>query len=340
MSDLSWSFSGIWNESLEAGREERPLAPRWHIWAGEVGGSYIDRYLKMTAVEPTNPPNARSKRKFEAGNMMEWIVEMVLKRAGILKSSQDWVAHQYPDLLKVTGKLDFLAGGDVDWEKARAEVYALELPEFFNRATTKIINQLAEKYPNGMKEIVLEVKSLSAMMFDMRERNGTPQEHHANQLFHYLKAKNMPEGHVVYICKDDLRILQLGILNPGKQEDIYKNDIEQMTYFIRNKIMPDKQQEVLFDTENCRFTKNWKIEYSSYLTYLYGYKEPMEYAQRWEGKVRQFNSLLSRMAQDKKMTDKNKEWEEEARAYFPNLDDFVLLAKEKHISENEEGGEE
>lgn len=325
---LSWSFYQAWNASL-INRSNRELRERENIWAGELGGSFIDRYLKMTAVKPTNPPNPRSLRKFEAGNMMEWVVELVLRRAGILQSKQDWVSFQYPGLLQVTGKLDFLAGGSPDWQKAKEEVQSLGLPEFFGRATDSIIGNFQANFPTGLNQIVLECKSSATIPFETRERLGTPQPQHANQIFHYLKALNMREGHIVYICKDDLRMLEFGILNPGTQEDIYKKDIEQMTYYIKNKIRPEKELEVSFDADSCRFSKNWKVEYSSYLTLVYGYKQPEEYRERWDAKVKQFNSLLGRKAADKKMTDKNKEWEEECRAYFPNLDDYIGMVRAK-----------
>ena len=75
MTDLNWSFSKIWNDSLE-NREEKPLTPRENVWASEIGGAYLDRYLKMKAVPMTNPPNPRSLRKFEAGNLWSGLSDL------------------------------------------------------------------------------------------------------------------------------------------------------------------------------------------------------------------------------------------------------------------------
>src|SRR3990167_6044044 len=145
MNDTSWSFSKIWNRSLEQ-RVEKPLEPRDRIWASELGGAYIDRYLKMKGEKPSNPFDSRSLRKFEAGRIFEWIVEMVLVRAGILISKQDWVDFQYPVLLKVTGKMDHLAGGKPDYEKARSQVETEFLPEFIKRASLAVVNYFAGEY--------------------------------------------------------------------------------------------------------------------------------------------------------------------------------------------------
>ena len=65
MSDLRWSFFKVWNDSLENGKD-REYKARDYMWASEIGGSMIDRYLKMKGELPSNPPNARSLRKFEA----------------------------------------------------------------------------------------------------------------------------------------------------------------------------------------------------------------------------------------------------------------------------------
>jgi hypothetical protein len=340
MNNLTWSLYQIWNESLEQGRPERKMEVRDYMWAGEIGGSFIDRYLKMNATVPTNPPNARSKRKFEAGNLMEWVVEMVLLRAGILVQSQEWVAFQYPDLLKVTGRLDHEAGGEIDWEKAESEVLALRLPEFFDRATKNIIAKLKEKYPNGMNKIVLEVKSVSAIQFDMKERLNAPAMNHACQLFHYLKAKNYTEGHIVYICRDDLRMLEFGVFNPSKWEDIYKADITKMTNFIKNKIEPEKELKIVFNEEDYKFNKNWKVEYSNYLQMLYGYERPDLFVDEVKPLVAQFNRVLVRCLQGKEMTKLNLSVIDELKKQFPNFDEIVKqgikLGKAKEVVEESE----
>src|SRR3972149_7230747 len=127
--NTSWSFFQIWNKSLENGEERKPQ-PRERLWASELGNAPVDTYLKLLGTEPSNPPNTRSKRKFEAGNMLEWVVEMVLRRAGIFKDTQAWLSHQYPGMLEVTGKVDFFAGGEVNVTEANKKIDELGLPEF------------------------------------------------------------------------------------------------------------------------------------------------------------------------------------------------------------------
>lgn len=305
------------------------------MWAGEIGGSYIDRYLKMKAVPPTNPPNPRSMRKFEAGNMIEWIVELVLRRAGILIDSQEWLSYQYPGLLEVTGRLDFLAGGTPDWEKARGEVHALQLPEFFNRGTGAIIQHFQTKYPNGLDKIVIEVKSCSSFMFERYEKVGA-NDNHVLQIFHYLKAKNLSEGHIVYVSKDDLRMLEFAVHNPSPVEAFYKADIEKMTGYINRNEQPPLEKDLTFNEEIGRFSANYKVGYSNYLTKLYGYKDQFEFDIRYRGKVASWNRVFGRCVKGDNMTKLNLEVIEEIKKMFPDLDEKIAYVKSKGLPVEEE----
>ena len=326
--DLSWSIAGTWNESL-LNRIDRPLKIRDYVWASEIGGSMIDRFLKMNGVPQTNPPNPRSLRKFEAGNLFEFILEFVLKRAGILLDSQEWINFKYPKLLRVTGKLDFIAGGQPDWAKARAEIDRLGLPEMLSRASLAIVDNLESTFGNeSLRKIILEAKSISSFMMDRYEATGQANPNHRCQLFHYLKGKDMREGHVVYICRDDCRMLELGVFNPSQVETEYKQDLEQITYYIETQTEPRKEDEVLFDETIFSFQKNWRIEYSGYLTKLYGFKEPMDYREKWDKPVAAMNRVFKRCVTGAKMTDLNLKVIEQSKRHFPLWDEYVDRAKE------------
>ena len=326
MSKTSWSFYQVWNESLE-NREEREIKPRSNMWASELGKSYVDRYLKMTGVAPTNPPNPRSLRKFEAGNIWEWIVGLVLRRAGILLESQGWVSFKYPGLLEVTGKLDYLAGGKPDWEKAQAEISSEHFPEFLGRAAQAIVKHFQSKYPSGMREGVLEIKTAAAFMFDLREKFGAAETSHALQAFHYLKAKDLPEAHVVYICKDDARMLELGVFNPSPIEDIYRQDIEKMTNYLEAKEQPPLEPLIDYDPDTTRFMANWKVGYSPYLTKLYGFKNQMEFEDKYKPVVMQWNRVVNRVVKGERMTTHNLGVIADIKKTYPDFDQMMARAR-------------
>lgn len=331
---MSWSFFQIWNSSLEE-REERELKPRNRIYASELGGAMIDRWLKMQGQEYSNPPNARSRRKFEAGKIWESIIKYVLARAGILQAYQKWLSYQYPGMLEVTGKLDFIAGGKPDYDKAK-HVIDNEfnwLPDFISKATKNIVKQLSEKYPEGLKDIILEVKSCSSFMFENYERNCNASPHHKLQLFHYLKSENMYEGHIVYICKDDARIIEIGVFNPSVVEDEYKSDIYKITGYYNRGEEPPKEQAIVFSPDFGKFSANYKVGYSQYLTYLYGFKNQMEFDSQYKPIVERWNRVLGRIREGKDMTDNNKKAIEEMSG--AGFDIYKLVKPKESDGESE-----
>lgn len=323
-----WTLQDIWNESIDQ-KEDRKIEPRNYLYASEVGGSIVDTYLKLQGMQPTNPYDIRSRRKFEAGNFWEWAIRLVLIRSGLLKSSQDRVWLQYPGLLPVSGRLDFLAGGKIDWVKAKQDVEdtikLYELPEFMAIFARKVVDNFSKQFPDGIDEMVIELKSCSSFMYEMYDRTRQPDEKHKLQCFHYILGKELPEGHVVYVCKDDVRMLEFPVLNTQENEDIYKGWIEKISYYYNNKEQPPKEKEILFSDKRLRFESNWKIEYSPYLTYLYGYSSAGEFSDVYRPMVERWNRVLTRIAQGKDMTANNNSVLGEMREYGFDIDSITSL---------------
>jgi len=332
---MSWSFAKVWNDSLE-NRVEREMTERDYLWASDIGKAPIDLYLRLKGVPVTNPPNARSKRKFEGGNIWEWVVKIVLIRAGVLMETQEKCEYTYPDLLRVSGKIDFIAGGRPDWEKAQAEIAKMFLPDVVFRATESLILTLKEQYPDGLDPIILEVKSCSTFMFDRYEATGRGELHHALQAFHYLKAKDMREAHVVYVCRDDARLLEIGVLNPSHYEDKYKAFIEQMTFYTKNDVIPPKEPLVVFDEMGVKFNVNWKVTYSQYLSMLYGFENQFSFEQVFKPKVMAWNRVLGRCVRGDKITDKNKDVIADIKKSFPDFELYVEKAKSAGVAARED----
>jgi len=338
MPRMSWSFYQIWNESLEQ-RESRKPYKRKNLWASELGKAPIDLFLKMNGVAPSNPFDPRTLRKFEAGNIWEWIVGLVLKRAGVFKGEQGWVSYQYPGLLEVTGKLDFLAGGKPDWEESRKRIEELELPPFLIKASNDIINHFKNNYPEGLNTIVLEVKSCSAFMFERYLKSRQASSNHRVQSFHYIKAKDMKEAHIVYISKDDARMLELGITNPSYVENEYKALIEEMTHYIEANERPPLEKVTVFDEEFGRFSVNWRVKYSGYLKMLYGFENQSVVDEIFGKQVAKWNRVLNRCVEGKKMTKLNLEVIGDVKREFKDFDELVEKERERRKilvkSENE-----
>lgn len=305
--ESSWGVAEIWNAAL-IDKEERKLEKRDYLWASEIGNPPIDTYLKMNATPYSNPANERARRKFEAGNVFEWIVSLVLKRAGILKDMQTRFEHQYEGMLRVSGKGDFIAGGAVNIEAAADFIEflkAAEMPEVFTRCFDRIVDYLSEKYPKGISEMPLEIKSVSSFAMDKLEVQGLPIKRHRQQLFHYMKGGNYPKGLIIYLCRDDLRMMEFAVFNPSTVEDDYKSAIEVISEFYLSGTTPPKEKLICFDEEHGKFSKNLGVEWSPYLTLLYAFETPREYSEIYGKKASNWNRVFKRVMENAKMTDKN-----------------------------------
>lgn len=318
MKNLTWSFGQIWNESLKEARQPREPQTRDVIWASELGKSYLDLYLTMKGEKPTNDFSDTALRKFDAGIIWEKIIEVILKRAGILLETQEWLKNQIDGCVTVTGKLDFLVGGKTDKEKAKFELEKIKdiLPENVYNASLRIIDSL----PDEINQIVLEIKSISSFMFDKYQTSGIPNANHRLQLMHYLICKNLPEGHIVYVSKDDARLLELGVFNPSVVNEEYEKFIKEFSAYWNTGQEPPKEKEIVFDEEWGKFVVNWKVMYSRFLTKIYGYKDQEEVRAKFEPMVASWNRVLTRIKDGKDMTKDNLEKIKEMEKWGYNLE--------------------
>lgn len=286
---IKWNLAEIWN--AVAFKPNKDLKHRDYIYASEIGMPFVDRWLKMKAIPYTNPPNSRSQRKFLAGNLMEFMVKQILIAAGIYRHDEVKVdAAPYDDCLEVHGRLDFKAGGYISRDAAIANLHQLNLPDYLYDVGSKIIDSLADK---TLEEIILELKSVSSFAFDKVEKIGRPLAHNSLQGFHYQKFGGIP-ANIAYVCKDDCRMLQFGI-NETEAEPLYRNDVEEMTDLFKKKKRPAPAPLASFDFLQGKFTKNLMVEYSPYLTMVYGFADPDEYRMS-VSYVQKWNNVLIRCA--------------------------------------------
>lgn len=327
MSDKLWTLTGMWNRALNK-NNDRTYEPRTHIWASELGGSYYDRYWRMKGRKPTTPPNLRSRRKFEGGNLSEWIILQVLARARVLKSSQHRI--EYNDgLLKVTGKADFTAGGTI---RMIPPARLRDLPESFAIVAESVIAQLREKYPKGLKLVNIEVKSCSGQVFD-RYREA-PATHHALQAFHYALNTKRPTL-LVYVSRDDFRITEW-IIKPRskKWREIYDQDIAAMAVVLamepKDVKKTLKKPLLAFNDKTEKFAKDWQIEYSNYLT-DYGFAYPEKYAKPAQSAALRLSNIVKKIKEGKSINGKvNTQTLVECYAFYPGAQAIIERMKVKY----------
>ena len=324
MENKNWSLSKIWNLSLEI-VDLRPVEPRGRIYASEMGRADIDIWLKMKGTEPSNPPDSRAQRKFHAGDLYEWFVLLVLKKCGVLIAKQLPVKSSLPNCVEVSGRLDFIAGGNPNYEEGQKKVDALiaelDMPPLFHKITNEFISMMKAHYPNGLDEKVLEVKSTAVFGFEKVETTGKALAGHDLQNFHYAHGLNM-QGSLCYISRDDLRMYEIPIMpTDEKLMEKYVKKVEKISHFYNEDIMPPKEPLILFDEEMGKFSKNFNVEYSSFLTLLYGIEKPSDYDDMVSPKIERWNRVLGRVKKGEKMTDNNILALDEMRAevFDPNV---------------------
>lgn len=306
-----FGVSEMWNHAL-TNVERRAVDTRDRLWATDMAKGYVDVFLSMKGEQPTNPPNERALRKFEAGNVCEWIVKSVLMRAGLLKVAQLRVEYQYKDALLMSGKIDYIVGGKPDMAKIVADLETMEVPEAFKRASLAIVSHILEKYPDGLPEMPFEIKSIASFGADAMERKGKSIKAHRMQLKFYLNGSRYEKGMLIYICRDDLRMFEFEITRHDKEtEKEMRTFCKEMTEYWRRDEQPPNEEPIIFDWDAGKFSKNLKIEYSAYLKKLYGFEEPREYSDSVSGTVSRWNRVLSRVKKGDKMTDNNKQAIEE-----------------------------
>lgn len=331
-----YHFDSIWNGALE--KKERKLEPRQRVYASEIGGSMIDRYLKMKGEEYTNPPNMRSMRKFQAGDMWEWVVRMVLTKAGLPYQTQDRIEFLLQnDLLPISGRIDFIVGGSKIAQDALKELEEENMPDFIKRGAEAIITHFSYDYIGELPKKILEIKSVGSLVFEGILENGKALPHHLAQAYCYHKATGLPTD-VVYVCRDDCRLLQFNATDP-KIEEYIKKDLEEITHYVTTNTEPEKEKVILWDDESKKFRTNWKVQYSPYLSKLYSYvpegkeepkpiEQPDEYYDFFTPKVSAWNRVVTRVKEGKELTDSNKEYIEEMKRYEFNLEELCPVEKE------------
>lgn len=285
------SLTKLWNNSLIL--EDRELKPRDYCWASELGKSQVDRYLAMKGTKPTNPPNDRSRRKFFAGNVWEFVAGLVLWQMGIIINKQEEVwTEDMP--LRVKGKLDYLVGGFPDYIKARAVISSLPFqPEMIARFM-KVIDNFEQEYGNEeIETMVHELKSCSQYVIE-KIQNGGSIIGHDLQIDHYLRGLKMERGVIDYVSKNDALMAERWVrVSPETDKRMFE-DLATLKGYLDANQQPPPEKLILFEE---KFTKNFNIEYSQYLTLVYGWERPDQYSDSVKGKIASWNRVLSRIKQ-------------------------------------------
>lgn len=307
MENNLWSIEKVWNEAIT--QKQKPTKERDYIYPGDIGKNFYERYLKMTGVEPDKTYDDRVLRKFSAGLWFEDQIGNVFKTIGILKESQEDVEiAKTDDHLRISGRLDFVAGGITNWADAEERVKSAKFPEFVETTSLALISHFKSLYPKGLEEVVVEVKSVNSQVFwAKKDYLDEAYPHHVMQLYTYLKAKGIKKGILLYVSKDDLTVKEQVILLEDKElEERWLNDVRTMSKYYRDKQLPPKPDDIVFDKrkkltfqhnkmkcviQGC-WVINWEILWSNYFNKITNCKSEEEYNSKVFPMLTEKNNIL------------------------------------------------
>jgi hypothetical protein len=288
--EIDWHLGEIWNEA--AFIEQKPLVKRDYVYASELGGSMVDRYLKMLAVPFTDPPNTRSLGKFLAGRMWEKSVKNVLKACGVYHRDEvKCNSSPYSDTLDVHGRCDFICGAfEIEFAQYQLDAIKDFIDEDLYHKGCGIIKRLGGK---PLKTKGIELKSCSSYVYDRVVKTKRPIPIHAQQGNYYQRFLKIPFD-VSYISKDDSFMVDSQI-DSDKMEPLLRADLEKITYFLLKSIVPPEEPLMSFNPITGNFEKNIQIEYSPYIS-MRGFASPFDFRKAVEPTTKRWNNVLTRYA--------------------------------------------
>ena len=263
----NWTLSTLMSEMIKT-RANKVGTPRREVWASEIGMPYLDRYMDMTSVPYTNLPDSKALLNFFLGEQLETGLKSILEGLGIAFTDNERVEYQIKDYLPVIAKPDLIVEVD-NWDRVKQDLTekAKALPEdkYKERELEKLRNQykvienFQTNYPAGLHKTIFEIKSTNSYAFKNIKREGA-KLHHELQLLTYLKAYNLPEGHIIYVNKEfgDMNEFVIRADNERLNE-LWEIDIQTMSFYIKNNIQPELEF----------YASDWRYKYSKYYDLLY-----------------------------------------------------------------------
>lgn len=344
---IDWKLAQIWDEAFE--QPDEPIKAREYLYASEVGYGFLENWLKMRGEPFSNTFTASARKKMEAGKLFESVVIFVLKRAGLLKDHQTKVDYALPGCISVHGKLDVIAGGEIDLGQAdrmntlvKFMFEELAMPKIYLKIADKVLQtaqELVKEEGSVLALYVHEVKSVSQYVWDLLEAQNKAMLTHRMQIGHYIGGGVAPEGRITYINREDVRIKEFQQVANGEETGLYRTYMEKMSDYARSSTMPPKEPLITYNADALKFNKNTiGVEWSKYLTKIYGYSSPTAFREEMTPIVKSLNYAFKRCVMGDNLTKKNLEAIAEAKKRFPDWDNMVDIGKLRKtiIAENEE----
>lgn len=259
----NWQINYLISDLLSGGASLKP-EPRGEIWASDLGKPLFDTYHKMHGTPYTNPTDGRGMITFLLGKAIEQGVYNMLKDCGMAFESQDRIKIELPDCLPVVGRPDLVIQVS-DWDRVIADIDRLNKRDYRVDGLKQIVYRYAEQYPNGLVKTPFEIKSINSMALRYNKTKGMAQAYpyHHLQLYTYMRAMNIDEGHLLYIAKDTGFMEEVIVQKTDELEANWCNEVKRISQAYRANGEP-APEPLEVDGK-----KNWTVEYSPYKEMIY-----------------------------------------------------------------------
>jgi len=271
-----WTIQDLENEYLEEKfrRTQKPV-DKWR--GSDMGSCFRKRIYARQGVQPTETLDERTRRVLDTGDIFHWKYQNFLKRIGILVAKEIEIVNKEYNYI---GHFDALVGGKPKVEKKHFE--------FIDKQTGE--KKFNEKMYNWTIKRMKKIKELPLLLYDFKtqhsqsfyylEKQG-PQKEHVYQVASYLtfidkKKYPVNQGRILYISKDDSRLLEFTVEFNKKMEQKIKDELKELQRYWDEKKLPDKLPDV--ENQSGKLSPNWRCRFCPYLTHCKGeqwYKKTM-----------------------------------------------------------------
>ena len=259
----NWSINYLISDLLGGGATLKP-EPRQEIWASDLGKPLFDTYHKMRGTPYTNPTDGRGMITFLLGKAIEQGVYNMLKDVGLAFESQDKIRIELEGCLPVTGRPDLVIQV-TDWSQVVVNIDRLNKRDYRLDGLKEIVYRYAEQYPEGLQKMPFEIKSINSMALRYNKAKGMAQAYpyHHLQLYTYMKAMGISEGHLLYIAKDT-GFMEEVVVNATPELDArWVNEVKRISRAV-SEVTEPSPEPLMIDNK-----KNWQVEYSPYKEMIY-----------------------------------------------------------------------
>jgi len=214
-------IQNIINQAVRSRKRKKKEITSWHI--SKIGSCMRGTYLERLGVKPDKEIDDRTLRVFDLGNKVEdWVVDLISSQDGVKIETQTRVEDKK---LGVSGYSDVII-----------------------------------KYKGD--RVLYEIKSKNSRAFSWMDKKGEgANRHHEYQTWMYLRLLGIEKGNIIYISKDDMRVLEYPVLlsNESLEQEVmsWLNSMNK-AWKSKDISLLDLPEKDSWQAKYCRFHKTCK----------------------------------------------------------------------------------